>query len=54
MDIHALKISVVQEGHPYDLKVNKNRALMTVAMIFVLSILMYIYHRPLLKSKKEQ
>jgi len=51
MDIHALKISVVQEGHPYDLKISKNRVIMAVLMIFVLSILMYIYHRPSLKSK---
>jgi preprotein translocase subunit YajC len=52
MDIHAFKITVVKEGHLFDLKINQNLVLITIIIIFILCILMYVYHRPLLKSKK--
>jgi preprotein translocase subunit YajC len=52
MDIHAIKVSDVKEGHPFNLKINKNLVLITIIIIFILCILMYVYHRPLLKSKK--
>jgi hypothetical protein len=53
MDIHAIRVSGIKQGHLLNLAINIKMVLITIIACLLLAILVYVYCRPLFIRKRK-